>query len=150
MCDAEMSGEPILQVALSLKKYSRSVELDAVLRSLFELLSQTLTAERAKNILDTIRVYVMSVNPMVRAEKMSELVFEFWPVPPEPGSVADQLIKKGISQGVAREKRNTIRTLQAILAMPPSSDEELSGKQLDELQSIIETLQHQIAERIQP
>lgn len=60
-----MRGEPILQVALSLLKYGRSVELDAVLRSIFELLSQVLSAERAKNMLDTIRVYVMSVNPVV-------------------------------------------------------------------------------------
>lgn len=85
---------------------------------------------------------------------------EFWPVQPEPGSVADQLIKKGISQGVtqgisqgisqgeAREKRNTIRTLQSILALPMSSEEELSGKQVDDRQSIIETLQHQIAARL--
>ena len=89
MDDSEMRGEPILQVALSLLKYGRSVELDAVLRSIFELLSQVLSAERAKNMLDTIRVYVMSVNPVVGEEKMSELVSEFWPVQPEPGSVAE-------------------------------------------------------------
>ena len=149
MDDSEMSGEPILQVALSLLKYGRSVELGAVLRSLFEVLSPVLSAERAKNIVDTIQVYVMSVNPVVGDEKMSELVSEFWPVQPEPGSVADQLIKKGEARGEAREKRNTIRTLQTILDLPLSSDEQLSGKQPEELLSMIETLQHQITGRMQ-
>lgn len=41
----------------------------------------------------------MSVNPVVGEEKMSELVSEFWPVQPEPGSVADQLLKKGEARG---------------------------------------------------
>ena len=52
-----------------------------------------------KNLLDTIRVYVMSVNPIIGEEKLDELANEFWPVQPEPGSVADQLLKKGQDRG---------------------------------------------------
>jgi predicted transposase/invertase (TIGR01784 family) len=159
MEDSEMRGEPILQVALTLLKYGRASELEAVLRSLFEVLSQGLTTERAKNLLDTIRIYVMSVNPVVGEEKMSELVSEFWPVQPEPGSVADQLIKKGEARGEARgevrgEARGktsasikTIRILQSILGVTESSDEELAGKDLADLEAKIETLRNQIGSR---
>lgn len=105
----------------------------------------------------------MSVNPVIGEEKMTELTAEFWPVQPEPGSVADQLIKKGeargkeigkeIGKGIgekigqAREKVNTIRILQSILSAPQSSDRELSDKSLDELQATIESLQQQIMNR---
>ena len=151
MDDSAMVGEPLLQVALTLLKYGRAVELDEILRALFALLSQMISPERAKNLLDTIRVYVMSVNPVVGEEKMNELVSEFWPVQPEPGSVADQLIKKGEARGEARgitlEKANTIRILQSILGIPESSDEELTGKSLSEMQATIETLRKQIGSR---
>lgn len=54
MDDSAMVGEPILQVALTLLKYGRAVELDEVLRGLFAFLSQVISPERAKNLLDTI------------------------------------------------------------------------------------------------
>ena len=130
-----------------LLKYGRAVELDVVLRALFEFLSQMISPERAKNLLDTIRVYVMSVNPVVGEEKMNELVSEFWPVQPEPGSVADQLIKKGEARGEARANANTIRILQSILGIAESTDEERTGKSLSELQATIETLRKQICNR---
>ena len=62
----------------------REAELQVVLRSLFEMLSQVLSPLQARDLLDTIRVYVMSVNRNFGDEKMSELVSEFWPVQPEP------------------------------------------------------------------
>ena len=93
----------------------------------------------------------MSVNPVIGDEKMSELAAEFWPVQPEPGSVADQLIKKGEALGKelgkAQEKANTIRILQSILNVPQSTDEELSDKTLNDLQAAIEALQQQIVNR---
>lgn len=147
MDDSEMRGEPILQVALTLLKYGRERELEAVLRSLCELLSQGLTGERAKNLLDTIRIYVMSVNPVVGEEKMSELVSEFWPVQPELGSVADQLIKKGEAQGKISASIKTVRILQSILGVTESSDEEMAGKDLADLEAMIETLRMQICSR---
>ena len=89
----------------------------------------------------------MSVNPVVGEEKMNELVSEFWPVQPEPGSVADQLIKKGEARGIIHEKANTIRILQSILGIAESTNEELTGKSLSELQATIETLRKQIGNR---
>ena len=93
----------------------------------------------------------MSVNPIMGEEKVSELVTEFWPVQPEPGSVADQLIKKGEARGEARgeERGNakTIRILQSILSVPHSTDQELSDKKPEELQAMIEQLQQQIINR---
>jgi len=159
MDDAAMSGEPILHATLKLLKYGRQADLEVILRSLFEMLAQTLSPQKAQNLLDTIRIYVMSVNPVIGEEKMSELTTEFWPVQPEPGSVADQLIKKGEARGEirgeargeirgkAREKANTIRILQSILSISQSNDEELSDKTLDELQASIEALQQQIVNR---
>ncbi len=126
-------------------------QLDAVLRALFQVLSQVISPQQAKDLLDTIRVYVMSVNPVVGEEKMNELVSEFWPVQPEPGSVADQLIKKGEARGEARgitkEKVNTIRILQSILGVPGSTDDELADKTLSDLQATIEALRKQIGNR---
>jgi len=159
MDDAAMAGEPILHAALKLLKYGRDIDLEAILRPLFEMLAQVLSPQQAQNLLDTIRIYVMSVNPVIGEEKMSELATEFWPVQPEPGSVADKLIKKGEARGEARgkalgeqigearEKANTIRMLQSILSVPQSTDEALSDKKLDELQATIETLQQQIVNR---
>jgi hypothetical protein len=109
----------------------------------------------------------MSVNPVVGEEKMNELVTEFWPVQPEPGSVADQLIKKGEARGEARgevrgeargEARGialgevrasikTIRILQSILGDSESPDEAFAGKSLAELERIIETLRAKIGNR---
>lgn len=82
---------------------------------------------------------------------MSETDWEFWPVQPEPGSVADQLIKKGEAlgeaRGEARGEANTIRVLQSILSVPQSTKEELCDKSLEELQSTIEQLHQQIINR---
>jgi predicted transposase YdaD len=151
MDDGAMAGEPILHAALKLLKYGRRADLEVILRSLFEVLAQSLSAQQARNLLDTIRIYVMSVNPVMGEEKVSELVTEFWPVQPEPGSVADQLIKKGEARGEARgrasEKANMIRILQSILSVPQSTDQELSDKKPEELQATIEQLQQQIINR---
>jgi predicted transposase YdaD len=150
--DAQMVGDPILQLTLKLLKYGRERELEAVLRSLFQMLAQVTSQQQAKDLLDTIRIYVMSVNPVIGEQKMNELVTEFWPVQPEPGSVADQLIKKGEARGEARgkaqERVSTIRTLQSIAGLAQSSVEELASQSLDELQATIEALQQQIASRL--
>ncbi|MCU0720156.1 MAG: hypothetical protein MUC83_10675 [Pirellula sp.] len=87
---------------------------------------------------------------------MSELVSEFWPVQPEPGSVADQLIKKGEARGEAlgetrgksEERRNTIRILQSILGVAQSSDEEMAGKDLAALEVMIDELRDRISSRM--
>jgi predicted transposase YdaD len=158
MDDSEMKGDPILQVALTLLKYGRRPDLEFVLRFLFELLSVAIQPQRAKDVLDTIRVYVMSVNPVVGEDKMNDLVSEFWPVQPEPGSVADQLIKqgevrgeaKGEEKGEAKASVKTIRILQSILGLSESADEEFADKNLSELQAIIESLRLQIVHRPRP
>jgi hypothetical protein len=155
MEDSKMAGGPILQVALALLKYGRSSELESVLRILFELLARSIHSQQARDVLDTIRVYVMSVNPVLGEEKMKDLVSEFWPVQPEPGSVADQLIKKGEAIGIvigeargeARASEKTIRMLQSILGLPESSDEEFADKDLSELNAMIDALRVQIVNR---
>ncbi len=91
-----------------------------------------------------------SVNPIIGEQKMNKLVTEFWPVQPEPGSVADQLIRKGEALGKTEERVNAIRSLQAIVGLEVSPVEEMSSQSLDELQATIESLQQQITERLKP
>jgi hypothetical protein len=74
------------------------------------LLARVMQPQRARDVLDTIRVHVMSVNPAVGEEKMNELVSEFWPVQPEPGSVADQLIKNGEAKGEVLKLRFSVQS----------------------------------------
>lgn len=155
MEDQKMTGHPVLQMALTLLKYGRESRLEVVLHSLFQVLAQSMSGQEARDVLDTVRSYVISVNPSIGEEKMDEIATKFWPVKPEPGSVADQLIKKGEKQGEARgetrgEARasaNTIRMLQAILGVTESTDDELAGKDLDELKQIIESLRVQVVHR---
>jgi len=105
-------------------------EQEVALRPVLQLLAQTMAPDLAKNLLDTIRIYVMSVNPVMGEEKMNEMVTEFWPVKPEPGSVADQLLQKGRAQGEeigeargeVRGHAHTVRILQSVLGIPQTSD----------------------------
>lgn len=86
---------------------------------------------------------------------MNELVTEFWPVQPEPGSFADQLIKKGEVRGEVRgitlgevlASIKTIRSLQLILGDSESAAETFAGKSLAELERMIETLRAMIGNR---
>jgi hypothetical protein len=48
----------------------------------------------------------------------------------------------------ARAMAKSIRTLQAILHIPHSSDEELAGRSLEDLQATIDSLQQQISSRM--
>lgn len=151
MADSVMAGEPILHVTFTLIKYGRDADLEMFLRPVLRLLSKSLPGYDAKNLLDTIRTYVMSVNPVVGEVKLNEMVSDFWPVQPEPGSVADQLIKKGEARGEARgEVRGEIRlikTLQSILRIPQTTDEAFVGMSLEQLRSIAQELQKQILDR---
>ncbi len=155
MADEAMAGEPVLQVTLLLLKYGREPELDAVIRSVFRLIAEHFEGPRAASLLDTVRKYIMSVNPVVGEEKLNQLFSEFWPVKPEPGSVADQLLNKGRKEGLQEGRQEgeikgeikLVRTLQSILKIPQSSDEQLAGKSLKELQVITESLQKRIINR---
>ena len=163
MDDSVMAGDPILQVTFTLLKYGREADLEVFLRPVLQLLSRSFPGHQAKNLLDTIRTYVMSVNPIVGEEKINEMVSDFWPVQPELGSVADQLIKKGEAtgrilgeatgeargetRGETRGEIRLIQTLQAILRVPQSSNEDFNGKTLEQLRSITEELQQQILKR---
>ena len=83
--------------------------------------------------------------------KINEVVSDCWAVQPEPGSVADQLIKKGEARGEARgEVRGEIRlihSLQSILRIPQTSNDQFLGMSLEHLRSIAEVLQQQILDR---
>ncbi len=146
MMDSQMSGEAILQITLTLLKYGRTAELGEMLRHVFRSVAVQFEGHRAETLLNTIRKYVMSVNPVVGENEMQGIFAEFWPVKPEPGSVADQLLTKGRHEGRQEGEIKLIRTLESILGIE-SSESDLSGKTLEELQQITESLQERIQQR---
>ena len=88
----------------------------------------------------------MSVNPSVGENEVQGIFAEFWPVKPEPGSVADQLLTKGRQEGRQEGEIKLIRTLESILGIEPT-EPDLSNKTLEELRSISEALQDRIQRR---
>jgi hypothetical protein len=154
MSDSDMVGEKILHITLVLLKYGRDPSLPEVLRQLFRSVADKFEGQRASTLLDTIRKYVMSVNPVVGENEIQGIFSEFWPVKPEPGSIADQLLTKGRQEGRQEgqqegEKKGEIkliRTLESILGVSGEATD-LSDKSLDELQQITESLQERINQR---
>lgn len=95
-------------------------------------------------------VPLMSVNPAVGENEVHGIFAEFWPVKPEPGSVADQLLTKGRQEGRLegdiQGEIKLIRTLESILGIGPEAMD-LSNKSLEELQKITDSLQDRIQRR---
>ena len=152
MADTAMVGHPVLQVTLTLLKYARDPQLTVYLRPVLQSVADAISVQQAHSLLATMRIFVMSVNPKVGADPLDSLVEEFWPVEPEPGSVADQLIRQGEAigeaRGEAKEKREMIRMLQSMLGVSPTSHADLSGKSLVELQAMIDGLREQLVNRL--
>jgi predicted transposase/invertase (TIGR01784 family) len=150
MQDSAMAGEPILHITLTLLKYGRGLELADMLRQVFRSVADQFEGNRAATLLDTVRKYVMSVNPAVGENEVQGIFAEFWPVKPEPGSVADQLLTKGRQEGrqegEIKGEIKLIRTLESILGIEPT-EPDLSNKTLEELRSISEALQERIQRR---
>lgn len=96
----------------------------------------------------------MSVNPAVGENEVQGIFAEFWPVKPEPGSVADQLLTKGRQEGLQEGRLEgeiqgeikLIRTLESILGIGPEAMD-LSNRTLEELQKITDSLQDRIQRR---
>ncbi|MFN7840352.1 MAG: hypothetical protein ACK5N9_01420, partial [Pirellula sp.] len=128
---------------LVLLKYGRDPGLPEVLKQLFRSVADKFEGERATTLLDRIRKYVMSVNPVVGENEIQGIFSEFWPVKPEPGSVADQLLNKGRQEGQKEGEIKLIRTLESILGVSGEATD-LSDKSLEELQQITESLQERI------
>jgi hypothetical protein len=150
MSDSDMVGEEILHITLVLLKYGRDPSLPEVLRQLFRSVADKFEGQRASTLLDTIRKYVMSVNPVVGENEIQGIFSEFWPVKPEPGSIADQLLSKGRQEGRQEGQKEgeikLIRTLESIFGVSGEATD-LSDKSLDELQRITESLQDCINQR---
>jgi hypothetical protein len=99
MSDTDMAGEEILHTTFVLLKHGRIPGLPEVLRPLFRSVAHKFQGQQASTLLDKIRKYVMSVNPVVGENELQGIFSEFWPVKPEPGSVADQPLTKGRQEG---------------------------------------------------
>ncbi len=152
MADSAMSGEPILNVTLMLLKYGRDSDLEDYLRPVLREVANQFRGPWVANLLDTIRKYIMSVNPEVGEEKVDNLFYEFWPVQPEPGSVADQLLTRGRQEG--REEAfeegiliGRILTLEEILDRPLTPKSELEKQTPEALNLLVQKLQQDLRNR---
>ena len=151
MSDAAMAGESVLQITLTLLKYGRDRELLSILRRVFGSVAHQFEGDRASTLFDTMRKYIMSVNPVVGESELQGVFAEFWPVKPEPGSVADQLLAKGRREGRHEGRQEgrqegeikLIRTLESILGIEQQATD-LSNMTLEELQRITESLQARV------
>jgi len=129
-----------------------------MLRQVFRSVADQFEGNRVATLLDTIRKYVISVNPAVGENEVQGIFAEFWPVKPEPGSVADQLLTKGRQEGrqeglqegrlegEIKGEIKLIRTLESILGIG-SEAMDLSNKTLEELRRITDSLQDRIQRR---
>jgi flagellar biosynthesis/type III secretory pathway protein FliH len=76
-------------------------------------------------------------------------VQKIFPTQIEPGSIADQLLKKGREEGREEgELFGRIRTLQSLLSLPRSTDEELRSHSQTDLESLATELQSQLRLRM--
>lgn len=92
-------------------------------------------------------LWVMIAVPVVGEEKMNDSTPEFWPVQPKPGSVAQQLIQKVEARGKRSASIKTVPMPPSILEIADSSDGEMEGKGLADLEAMVETMRIQIGSR---
>ena len=72
---------------------------------------------------------------------------KIFPMQYEPGSIADQYIKKGRQEGLKEGEIHLIQTLQEILGFPVSDGATLEDRSLEELQAITGELRQQFRDR---
>jgi predicted transposase YdaD len=88
-------------------------------------------------------------------ETLTMTVQKIFPTQIEPGSIADQLLKKGreegreegCEEGEIKGEIKLIQTLQAILGVPVSDVTALQGQSLEQLRTIAEDLRNKIQRR---
>lgn len=147
-----IEGNSLLQVTLRMLKYSRDTELAIQIAEILTILRSAGTDFPIKDWLDAITVYAMAANKDMTPEKMKQTVASVFPTQFYPGSMADKLLEEGREEGLEKglEKgraEGKLQMLQDLLGDPITSDKELAGFELKDLNDWIDTLQTRIRSR---
>ncbi|MCY3006461.1 MAG: Rpn family recombination-promoting nuclease/putative transposase [Planctomycetota bacterium] len=153
--DELLATDPFLQSVLGLLKNSRTRnfedKLEFILRCLLEIGTVALQTEH----LDAVLVYITTVSPSIPMETLAMTIQKIFPTQIEPGSIADEYMKKGRQEGKQEGKQEglkegqiqLIQTLQEILGLPLSDASTFQDRSLDQLQAITTELRQQVRER---
>ena len=173
--DEMLATEPFLQSVLGLLKYSRSRDLAEKLEYLLRCLLGGGSMQLQADHLEAVLVYITTASPSIPMETLSMTIQKIFQTQIEPGSIADQYMKKGRQEGRdeglqegRQEGRDEglqeglqegrqegrkegeiqlIQTLQEILGIPTSDASSFQDLGLEQLQAITAGLRQQIRDR---
>jgi hypothetical protein len=101
--------------------------------------------------LNAVVVYITTVSPSISVETLEMTIQKIFQTQIEPGSIADEYMKKGrlqgIQEGLKEGNIQLIQTLQEILGLPASEASTLEHRSLEQLQAITAELRQQIRDR---
>jgi predicted transposase YdaD len=153
--DELLATDPFLQSVLGLLKYSRTRDFEDKLEFILRCLLEIGTVELQTEHLDAVLVYITTVSPSIPMETLAMTIQKIFPTQIEPGSIADEYMKKGRQEGKQEGKQEglkegqiqLIQTLQEILGLPLSDASTFQDRSLDQLQAITSELRQQVRER---
>ncbi|MCE2750837.1 MAG: Rpn family recombination-promoting nuclease/putative transposase [Pirellula sp.] len=153
--DELLATDPFLQSVLGLLKYSRTRDFEDKLEFILRCLLEIGTVELQTEHLDAVLVYITTVSPSIPMETLAMTIQKIFPTQIEPGSIADEYMKKGRQEGKQEGKQEglkegqiqLIQTLQEILGLPLSDASTFQDRSLDQLQAITAELRQQVRER---
>ena len=153
--DELLATDPFLQSVLGLLKYSRKRNFEDKFEIFLRCLLEIGTAELQTEHLDAVLVYITTVSPSIPMETLAMTIQKIFPTQIEPGSIADEYMKKGRQEGKQEGKQEglkegqiqLIQTLQEILGLPLSDASTFQDRSLDQMQAITAELRQQVRDR---
>jgi predicted transposase YdaD len=101
--------------------------------------------------LEAVSVYITTASPSISMETLSMTIQKIFQTQIEPGSIADQYMKKGRQEGLQEGRQEgeiqLIQTLQEILGIPTSDASIFQDLGLEQLQAITAELRQQVRDR---
>jgi len=97
--DESLARDPFLKSVLHLLKYSRRDEFSDWFEQILRWLLEPSATSFRKEHVDVFLVYVMATSQSIPAEVLSMTLQKVFPTQIEPGSIADQLLKRGRQEG---------------------------------------------------
>ncbi|MFM7518284.1 MAG: hypothetical protein ACKO3V_15205 [Pirellula sp.] len=176
--DELLATDPFLQSILGLLKYSRRKDFAGKLEFLLRGPLESGTPDLHLEHLEAVVVYITEVSPSITVEKLEMTIKKIFQTQIEPGSIADQYLrrgrmqgleegrqegrqegkqegrqegmKQGILEGLKKGEIHLIQTLQEILGLPLGDPASFQDRSLEQLQAISTELRQQIRDRICP
>ncbi|MCE2800392.1 MAG: hypothetical protein LW724_12605, partial [Planctomycetaceae bacterium] len=90
---------------------------------------------------------ITTASPSIPMETLSMTIQKIFQTQIEPGSIADQYMKKGRQEGRQEGEIQLIQTLQEILGIPTSDASSFQDLGLEQLQAITAELRQQVRDR---